>query len=102
MSETESADGNGNADSGGSSVQRLIDFTTLLLSVREAALLALGLMPDHTESPDGVDLAAARTQIDLVDVLEEKTRGNLTDDEKKLVDSVLYELRVAWVKVKGS
>ena len=40
--------------------------------------------------------------IDLLDVLEEKTKGNLSDDEKRVLDTVLYELRMQYVQVVGS
>ena len=45
---------------------------------------------------------AAKHHIDLLDVLEEKTKGNLSDDEKRVLDTVLYELRMQYVQVVGS
>jgi len=75
-----------------------LDFTTLVLSLRQSALLLLGA----AESDDGVDvpvdLAGARYQIDILALLESKTRGNLSDDEGRLLETVLYELRVAFVE----
>ena len=45
--------------------------------------------------------AAARHHIDLLDLLDQKTRGNLTDDEQRTLDSVLYELRLQYVQAIG-
>ena len=50
----------------------------------------------HTGRP-GRDLALAKHNLDRLAVLEEKTRGNLTDQEKQLLDHLLYELRMAYV-----
>lgn len=78
-----------------------VDFTTIVLSFREVALLAMGMMENPDESYQlPKDLEAARTQIDMLEILADKTQNNLTDDEKRLLDSVLYELRVAFVEAK--
>lgn len=74
-----------------------VDFTTIVLSLRHVALGALGLLEEGEEMV-GVDRAAARMQIDMLDVLKEKTAGNLSVDEERLITSVLYELRVAFVQ----
>lgn len=47
------------------------------------------------------DLPAARYFIDLLGLLEEKTRGNLSEDEKKMLNQVLYELRLEFVRLSG-
>lgn len=75
----------------------LVDFTTIVLSLRQVALGALGLLED-AEYAEGVDREGARMQIDMIEVLKEKTQGNLSEDEDRLVTSVLYELRVAFVQ----
>ena len=75
-----------------------VDFTTIVLSLRHGALAALGLLEESEGHDVGMDLGAARLQIDMLDVLREKTKGNLTDDEERLVTSVLAELRLAWVQ----
>jgi hypothetical protein len=48
-----------------------------------------------------VDLAAAGQMIDILTMLEEKTRGNLTMEERQLVETVLYELRLRFIEVQG-
>lgn len=78
-----------------------VDFTTLVLSFRHVALMALGLLDDEHSASFPPDPEAARMQIDMIRVLKDKTIGNLSDDENKLVDSVLYELRVAFVEHGG-
>ena len=76
-----------------------IDFSTFVLSLATSALYHLGM----TEGPEGAptgeaNLPLARQTIDTIEMLQEKTQGNLSDDETKLVQSVLYELRMAFVK----
>lgn len=78
--------------------ERSVDFTTIVLSLRHVALLSLGLVEDESVEAFPPDAAACRMQIDMLEVLKEKTVGNLTDDEQKLLDSVLYELRMAFVQ----
>ena len=79
-----------------------IDFTTLVLSIREVALLALHMKDadDPEQLPPAPDYEAARTQIDMIDMLRDKTKGNLTPDEQRLVDSILYELRLAFIQAR--
>lgn len=77
-----------------------VDFTTLVLSLRQSTLLMLRLVEDE-DAPVEPDLPGARLQIDLLEVLERKTRGNLDADEEKLLTAVLYELRMAWVEIRN-
>lgn len=73
-------------------------FEFLVFSLRAQAEIHLGLLPD----PDGVaqtpDLAMAKHAIDLLAVLAEKTRGNLTVHEQRLVENALTELRFRYVQ----
>lgn len=74
-----------------------VDFSTHILSLASTALIALGKMP----APDGqqhpLDLETARHLIDVLGMLEIKTRGNLDEAEQKLLQSLTYDLRVAFV-----
>lgn len=74
-----------------------VDFSTHVLSLASSALIALGKMP----APDGVeqplDLETARHLIDVLAMLETKTKGNLDEAEQKLLGSLIYDLRVAYV-----
>ena len=74
-----------------------VDFSTHVLSLASTALIALGKMP----APDGIDhsldLETARHLIDVLAMLETKTKGNLDEAETKLLASLVYDLRVAYV-----
>ncbi|MBW1878453.1 MAG: DUF1844 domain-containing protein [Deltaproteobacteria bacterium] len=61
-------------------------------------MVNLGEIADPTTKERTVNLPLARQTIDLIGVLEEKTRGNLDEEEKKLLDSVLYDLRIRFVQ----
>jgi len=73
------------------------DFTMLINAMAEPVLLFLGEMPrPGAEKPD-VDLERARIQIDMLDLLRVKCRGNLTPEEEGLLDRILYQLRMLYV-----
>lgn len=70
------------------------DFAALVISLGHSALFHLGLVPDPQTGRHGArDVALARQTIDTVEMLEEKTRGNLTPDEARLLEDLLYDLR---------
>ena len=75
-----------------------VDFATHILSLASSAMVALGQMPPPgaTETAP-VDLETAQHLIDVLAMLEHKTRGNLDESEQRLLQSLLYELRVAYV-----
>jgi len=75
------------------------DFTTLISSLVTQVYLALGGVEDPKTKKRYVDLALAKHHIDTLAVLEEKTRGNLAEDEKKLLDQALYETRMQYVQM---
>jgi len=72
---------------------------TLVNSVAVQALYALGGMEDPKTKRRYVDLDLAKHQIDTLAVLEEKTKGNLTDEEKRLLDQAIYECRMQYVNI---
>ncbi|MCP4868862.1 MAG: DUF1844 domain-containing protein [Proteobacteria bacterium] len=77
---------------------RPLDFSTFLLSLGTSALVQLGEAPDPTQGGDPCpDLAGARQTIDLLALLEHKTRGNLDDKELKLLNNLLTDLRTRFV-----
>jgi len=77
-----------------------IDFSTFVLSLSTSALVQMGLVDDpETGQPRPSEPELARQTIDTLEMLREKTRGNLSDDEVKLFDSLLYELRMRFVEV---
>jgi hypothetical protein len=73
-----------------------IDFNTFILSLSTSALMCLGKLPD-AEDDSTVNLAHAKQSIDCIALLEEKTRGNLTGEEERLITEVLYDLRLRFV-----
>jgi hypothetical protein len=75
-----------------------LDFSTLVLSMASTAMVHLVKVPTPGGGgPVERDLDAAKQAIDILAILEEKTRGNLDDGEQKLLKSLLYDLRVAFV-----
>ena len=74
-------------------------FATLVAFIRTQVLFALGGVQDRKTGRRYVDLELAKHHIDTLTVLEEKTRGNLTDEEKKLLDKALYEARMDFVQI---
>jgi hypothetical protein len=79
------------------------DFLTLVSMIVTQTLFALGLIKMEGESDEGgaVNLELARFNIEMLDSLVEKTKGNLSDDEKKMLENSLNELRMAYVKIAG-
>ncbi len=74
-----------------------LDFETLIRSFAGTAMLQLGLVEDPVHGRIPPDLEAARETIDMLGLLEEKTRGNLTSSEQRFLEDVLYQLRVSFV-----
>jgi len=75
-----------------------VDFSTHVLSLASTALIALGQMPGpDEETHQEVDLETARHLIDVLGMLELKTKGNLDESEHKLLQSLIYDLRVSYV-----
>ena len=74
-------------------------FTFLVVSLRAQAEMQLGLMPFGEEEKPKPDLPLARHTIDLMGMLSEKTKGNLTLEEQRLLENSLTELRFRYVQV---
>jgi hypothetical protein len=77
----------------------LSGFDTLVSYLGTTAMFQLGLMAGPSGERIPADLANARQTINMLEVLEQKTEGNLTREEGRLLDDVLYELRMAYVEV---
>jgi len=86
-------------DLGGSEQGPLSGFDTLVSYLGTTAMFQLGLMAGPGGERIPADLANARQTINMLEVLDQKTQGNLTEDETRLLDDVLYELRLAYVEV---
>jgi hypothetical protein len=77
-----------------------VDFSTFVLSLATAALYQLGVLPDAgTGEPVPADPLVARQTLETLEMLREKTQGNLSEEERKLLDSLLYDLRMRFVEL---
>jgi hypothetical protein len=74
-----------------------IDFTTLIMSLASSALVSLGRVPDPETGTVQKNFVFAHQNIDIIHLLQEKTRGNLSTDEERLVEQILYELRMSYI-----
>jgi hypothetical protein len=75
-----------------------INFTNFLLSISTSALIQLGEVPDPVSKQSVKQLPLAKQTIDLIGMLQEKTKGNLASEEEKLIEYILYDLRMRYVK----
>ncbi len=71
-----------------------IDFSSFILSLATTAMVHLGEMRDPATRERQKNLAAAKQMVDLLDMLKKKTEGNRTAEENRLLDDILYELRM--------
>jgi Domain of unknown function (DUF1844) len=78
-----------------------INFPTFVVSLNASALLHLGAIEDPTTGQKTKNLTMAKQTIDILSMLEEKTVGNLNNEEKNLLKNILYDLRLMYVKEKG-
>ena len=74
-----------------------IDFASFILSLATTALAHLGEVPDPETGEKTENLVAAKQMIDILSILEVKTKGNLDSDEARLLESLLYELRMKYL-----
>ena len=74
-----------------------VDFTMLIHAMAQPALIYLGMTAHPATGKPEINLEQARLQIDMLDVLRVKSRGNLTHEEEALLDKLLYELRMQFV-----
>lgn len=75
------------------------DFTNFILMLSSSALVYLGEAADQSGRRIPPDLAQAKYTLDLLEMLQRKTQGNLTPEESRLLDDALYDLRMRYVKL---
>lgn len=75
-----------------------VNFNSLIFSLSSSALLHLGEIADPQSGETKKDLDLAKHSIDIIAMLQDKTKGNLTDEEKKFIDNILTDLRLRFVK----
>jgi hypothetical protein len=78
-----------------------INFSTFVASLNASALLHLGIIEDPTSGTKNKSLPMAKQTIDILSMLQEKTTGNLSEEEENLLKNILYDLRIMYVKEKG-
>jgi len=75
-----------------------VNFSSFILSLSSSTLLHLGEIADPQSGEKKKDMALAKQSIDIISLLKNKTKGNLTQEEEKLLDHLLYDLRMRFVK----
>lgn len=78
-----------------------IDFSSFVLSLYSSGLVQLGKVEDPSTGKKTVNMAMAQHTIDMIAMLQDKTAGNLTEDEDNLLKALLSELRLAYVEASG-
>jgi hypothetical protein len=75
-----------------------LDFATFVLSLSHSALMHLGEAPHPDSNKVEANLPLAKQNIDILGLLEEKTKGNLSGDEERLLAQILFDLRMRYVE----
>ena len=75
-----------------------IDFQTFVVSLHTSALIHLGIVDNPLTNKSEKDLPLAKQNIDILEMFEEKTKGNLTDNEKNVLENALYDLRTKYLQ----
>ncbi len=78
-----------------------IDFINFIFSLSTSVLIQLGEIQDPISETVTKNLPLAKQTIDLIGMLMEKTKGNLTPQEEKVIESILYDLRMRYVRTVG-
>lgn len=78
-----------------------VTFTSLVMSLNTTALFHCGELADPETGEKRQDLTLAKHVIDTLRLLEKKTRGNLSKDEENLLETVLYDLKLRYIKLAG-
>ncbi len=80
-----------------------LSFTAFVVSLATSAAIHFGDMPDPLTGQSGeVNLDGAAQMIEILALLEQKTRGNLTAEERQVLEQVLFELRMRYLQARGS
>ncbi len=78
-----------------------VNFSTFIFSLNSATLVHLGIIEDPASGQKTKNLPLAKQTIDILGMLERKTRGNLSSDEEAMLRSILYDLRMIYIREKG-
>jgi len=103
MSEQEKNDGKATGQpesSGQGPLMPDVNFSTFVLSLASSALMCLGEVPDQETGATSENLPMAKHTIDILSMLDEKTRNGLDAEESRLLEGILYEVRMKYVMKK--
>ena len=75
-----------------------LTFSTFILSLSTSVLVSLGELPDPLKNEENLNLPLAKQTISLIEMLTDKTKGNLAEEEERLVSNILYDLRMKYVE----
>lgn len=78
-----------------------MDFKTLVFSFRMNALVQLGVLANPGTGKTDKDIQGAKQSIDILEILNEKTKGNLDAEESQLLEASLYELKMSYLKLSN-
>jgi hypothetical protein len=90
------------AHAGGDPLDDPASFLSLIMSLASNAASSLGMMPHPVTGESGVDLKTAKHWIDVLGMLEQKTQGNLDEQEAQVVEGLLADLRMQYVSFSSS
>jgi Domain of unknown function (DUF1844) len=80
-----------------------LSFTAFVLSLASTAAIHFGDLPDPVSGERGQpNIEGAAQMIEILALLEQKTRGNLTAEERQVLEQILYELRMRFVEATGA
>jgi len=75
-----------------------VNFMMFITSLSMQAMMSLGIYPNPITKKEEKNLDATKYTIDTITMLQEKTKGNLTSEESRLIDNILYDLRMKYVE----
>jgi len=75
-----------------------LDFSTLILSFATSSMMNMGIAPDPQTGKTNKNLELAKQNIEILAMLEQKTKGNLTPEESKLPENILTEVRLRFIE----
>ena len=78
-----------------------LDFSMFIFSLNSSALVNLGVLDNPATGKNEKNISAAKQTIDILGMLEEKTRGNLSKQEEDMLKHMLYDLRMIYVRERG-
>jgi Domain of unknown function (DUF1844) len=96
--ETRPKTGAGREDRDGKAFLPPLEFSSIVILLYFPALIQMGIMEDPGSGEKREDLTLAKRNIDLLDLLRDKTKGNLEEDEEKFLDGVLDQLKMAYLQ----